>query len=84
MLDKIYDRCRCYPFHVKALRDYENAQVTAGGVMLADVDAKTMEVKGQRGMYVAGELLDMDGDCGGYNLTFAILTGRKAGESCHA
>lgn len=84
MMEKIYDRCRCYPFHVKALRDYENAQVTAGGVMLADVDAQTMEVKGQRGMYVAGELLDMDGDCGGYNLTFAILTGRKAGENCHA
>lgn len=84
MLEKVYDICRCYPFHVKALRDYENAQVTAGGVTLAEVDAQTMEVKGHRGMYVTGEMLDIDGDCGGYNLTFAILTGRKAGEHCHA
>lgn len=84
VLENVYDICRCYPFHVKALRDYENAQVTAGGVALAEVDAQTMEVKGHRGMYVTGEMLDIDGDCGGYNLTFAILTGRKAGEHCHA
>ena len=34
-------------------------------------------------MYSTGEMLDIDGDCGGYNLTFALLTGLRAGRACH-
>lgn len=55
--------------------------VTAGGVNLAEVDPKTMESKLCRGLYFAGEILDVDGFTGGYNLQAAWATGRLAGES---
>lgn len=58
---------------------WEGAQVTAGGVPLAEVDCRTMGSKKQPGLYLAGEMLDLDGDCGGYNLHWAWLTGLAAG-----
>ena len=57
------------------------AQVTAGGVTLSGVHAKTMESKLQKGLYLTGELLDVDGTCGGYNLQFAFATGILAGRA---
>ena len=56
--------------------------VTAGGVDLREVDPKTMESKICPGLYFAGEILDIDGFTGGFNLQAAWATGRKAGESC--
>lgn len=47
---------------------FENAQVTAGGVSTEEVEERTMESKLVRGMYFTGEILDIDGICGGYNL----------------
>ncbi len=55
--------------------------VTAGGVDLSEVDQKTMESKICPGLYFAGELLDIDGFTGGFNLQVAWCTGRLAGES---
>lgn len=60
---------------------WEQAQVTAGGVPLSEVDLSTMESRLCRGLYLCGELLDMDGLCGGYNLHWAFATGFTAGES---
>lgn len=82
-LHKIYYLCRRYPFHVRALKNYEQAQVTAGGIRLTEIQPETMECLGHPGMYATGEMLDIDGDCGGYNLTFALLTGLRAGRACH-
>ena len=80
---KIYRRCRRFPFHIQALKDFEQAQVTAGGICLEEVYPETMECRKYPGLYATGEMLDIDGDCGGYNLTFAILTGLRAGRACH-
>jgi predicted Rossmann fold flavoprotein len=55
--------------------DFSYAQVTRGGIKTADVDAETYESKLCKGMYIVGEALDVDGECGGYNLTFAFVSG---------
>ena len=59
----------------------ENAQVTAGGVLTKDFDPGTMESKLIPGLYACGEVLDIDGDCGGYNLQWAWSSGYLAGKS---
>ena len=59
----------------------ESAQVTAGGVVTEEFDSLTMESKLVPGLYACGEVLDIDGDCGGYNLQWAWSSGRCAGLS---
>ena len=59
---------------------FEKAEVTAGGVSLEDVDSRTMQSRRVGGLYLAGELLDLDGPIGGYNLQAAFSTGYLAGE----
>jgi len=55
------------------------AQVTVGGVDVKDINQKTMESKLVPGLFLAGEVLDIDGDCGGYNLQWAWSSGYVAG-----
>ena len=57
----------------------DSAQVTAGGIMTEDFDPNTMESRLVPGLYACGEVLDIDGDCGGYNLQWAWSSGRCAG-----
>ncbi len=57
----------------------DSAQVTAGGIVTKDFDPETMESKLVSGLYACGEVLDIDGDCGGYNLQWAWSSGRLAG-----
>ena len=57
----------------------DSAQVTAGGIVTAEFDPNTMESKLVPGLYACGEVLDVDGDCGGYNLQWAWSSGRCAG-----
>ena len=57
----------------------DSAQVTAGGIVTKDFDSETMESKLVPGLYACGEVLDIDGDCGGYNLQWAWSSGRLAG-----
>lgn len=59
----------------------DSAQVTAGGVITDQFDCHTMESKQVPGLYACGEVLDVDGDCGGYNLQWAWSSGRLAGIS---
>ena len=59
----------------------EHAQVTAGGVITDDFEPSTMESKILPGLYACGEVLDIDGDCGGFNLQWAWSSGRLAGIS---
>ncbi len=61
--------------------DFADAQVTCGGVSLDEVDPETMGSKLVPGLYFAGEILDMDGKCGGYNLYFAWASGFIAGKN---
>ncbi|RIK72400.1 MAG: hypothetical protein DCC67_19335 [Planctomycetota bacterium] len=60
---------------------FKKAEVTAGGVALAEVDSRTMQSKLCPDLYFAGEILDLDGPIGGYNFQAAFSTGALAGES---
>ena len=60
---------------------WDEAIVTAGGVSLEEVDPQTMQSRLVKGLYFAGEVLDIDGPSGGYNLQAAFSTGRLAGQS---
>lgn len=59
----------------------DSAQVTAGGIVTEEFDGQTMESRLIPGLYACGEILDIDGDCGGYNLQWAWSSGRLAGLS---
>ena len=66
-------------FRVSDYRGFEEAIVTAGGVRLTEVNEKTMESLLVKGLFFAGEVLDMDADTGGYNLQLAFSTGYISG-----
>ncbi len=70
-----------FTFPVEGTRGYKYAQVTAGGVKIEEVDLSTMGSLKAKDLYITGEVLDVDGDCGGYNLQWAWSTGFIAGES---
>lgn len=66
---------------IKDTKGYLDAQVTSGGVSLEEINLETMESKLVKNLYFAGEVLDLDGDCGGYNLTISFITGLVAGDN---
>ena len=70
------------PLTVKSIGPREAAIVTRGGVELRQVNPKTMESKLVPGLYFAGEILDLDGYTGGFNLQIAFSTGFAAGTAC--
>lgn len=78
---KILHLLKEFSLEVKSLADYSKANVTSGGVELSEVDPKTMGSKLIDNLYFAGEILDLDGPSGGYNLQAAWSTGYVAGES---
>lgn len=72
---------KSWKFDIGGFVGYERCVITAGGVSSVDLTAKTMESKLHKGLYFAGEILDLDGDTGGYNLQIAFSTGMLAGRS---
>ena len=77
-LNRITSNIKKLSFCPLSREDYEKAQVTSGGVRLSEIDLTTMESRKDTDIYVVGELLDVNGCCGGYNLTFAMLSGMQA------
>lgn len=73
--------CKSFEFTVSGTKGYDFAQVTSGGADTREFDRETMQSKKIRGLYCIGELLDVDGDCGGYNLNWAWSSGRLAARS---
>ena len=73
-----------FPFRVKAVGGFDEAMVTAGGVPLTDVNPKTMASKRVPGLSFIGEVLDIDGDTGGYNLQAAFSTAFAAARAITA
>ncbi|MFC1670889.1 NAD(P)/FAD-dependent oxidoreductase, partial [Spirochaetota bacterium] len=63
------------------VRNFDDAVAAAGGVDVNEIDPSTMESKLVKNLYFTGELLDIDGDSGGYNLQFAWSTGAIAGKA---
>ena len=68
------------PLHVNGHDGFEKAMITRGGVSLKDIDPKTMQSKLVRGLYFCGEVVDLDGPCGGYNLQWSFSSGYLAGQ----
>jgi hypothetical protein len=69
------------PLTIKSAGGFDNAMVTRGGVSLREVDPKTLQSRKIHGLFFAGEILDLDGPCGGYNLQWAFSSGWLAGAS---
>jgi predicted flavoprotein YhiN len=77
----ILDRMKGWRIPVAGTRGYPKAEVTSGGVDLLEVDSQTMQSRLIPGLFLAGEILDLDGPIGGYNFQAAWSTGHTAGEN---
>ena len=71
--------CKSVFLKISDTNGFDNAQVCAGGIPLAEINETTMESRCVSGLYLAGEILDVDGECGGYNLQWAWSSGYLAG-----
>ena len=79
--EKIADKIKNYRFSVVGTLGFDYAQVTHGGVNTQEIDPKTMESTRVKGLYFAGEVIDIDGDCGGYNLQWAYSSASVAAKA---
>ena len=70
-----------HSFEIIGTNSMQQAQVSSGGVLLNEINVSTMESLKMKDLYITGEALDVDGNCGGYNLGFAFTTGIILGES---
>jgi len=68
------------PFTISGHDGFNKAMITRGGISLKEIDPTTMQSKIVKGLYFAGEIVDIDGPCGGYNLQWAFASGYLAGE----
>lgn len=80
-LSEVVFKLKKIVFHIVDTKGYATAQVTAGGVAIEEVD-ESLQSKLAKGLYFAGEIIDIDGICGGYNLQWAFASGYIAG--CNA
>lgn len=72
-----------YSCDIMDTKGYDMAQVTSGGVYINEINSDSCESKLKKNLYIVGEMLDIDGICGGYNLTFAIISALKAAKSIY-
>jgi len=77
----LIDGLKGFPLDVIGYHSLDDAMVTQGGISLKEIDPRTMESKLIKGLYFGGEIIDVHGDTGGYNLQAAFSTGYLAGES---
>ena len=78
-LEALTKACGDFCLPVTGTEGFDSAQVTAGGLRSSDFDPRTLESRLVPGLFACGELLDVDGDCGGYTLQWAWASGRLAG-----
>ena len=77
--DKLIKLLTWTPLTITKDNDFQNAMITRGGINLKEIDPKTMESKICKGLYFCGEVVNLDGPCGGYNLQWAFSSGYLAG-----
>lgn len=82
VLEKIITVIKQMKYTVVSVKGFSDAQVTCGGIAGEEIDYATLELKKVKGMYVCGEIVNVDGDCGGYNLQWAWSSGAVAGKNC--
>ena len=80
-LERLCAACLDFTLPVTGTEGFDNAQVTAGGLRSSDFDPRTLQSRLVPGLFVCGELLDVDAHTGGYNLQIAFATGALAGQS---
>ena len=80
-IDKLLKLFTSFKVKITETNSFENAQVCAGGVNCDEINPLTMESKLVKGLFFAGEILDVDGACGGYNLQWAWSSGFVAGKN---
>ena len=80
-IDALARQLHAWKLPVQGSRGFAEAQVTIGGIDTADFDSASMQSWMVPGLYACGEVLDIDGDCGGYNLQWAWSSGRLAAVS---
>lgn len=78
--ENLFNNLVNFKVNIMDTNDFDNAQVCSGGLSLEEININTMESKLVSGLFVIGELLDIDGICGGYNLTIAWISGMLAGK----
>lgn len=81
VIDKIAFETKNKKYKVSSVKSFNDAQVTSGGIPAYEINYSSMELKSIRKMYVCGEIVDVHGDCGGYNLQWAWSSGYIAGEN---
>jgi hypothetical protein len=80
-LDKAIKSLKDWRFQVSGTRGWNEAEFTSGGINVSEIKAGTMESKLKPGVYLAGEILDVNGRRGGYNLGWAWASGLLAGQT---
>lgn len=78
-IKRLISLIKTFKTQITGTNPFSSAQVCCGGVDVREIDSRTMEAKKKKGLYLIGELLDVDGICGGYNLQWAWSTGAIAG-----
>lgn len=79
---KLTDTFKSLSINITATNSFDNAQIACGGVKLSELKKHTLESEKQKGLFFAGEILDVDGICGGYNLQWAWSSGYVCGINC--
>lgn len=80
-INMLFENLFSFTMNIIDTNNFESAQITSGGVSLYEINLLTFESKIVSNLYLTGEVLDIDGDCGGYNIAFSVLSGILAGES---
>ena len=80
-LEELVKKIKCFEFEINGNKGYKGAEVATGGINTKEIEAKTMESKKQKGLYIVGEVLDVDGDRGGFNLHLAWVSALRVGEA---
>lgn len=79
--ERIIDILTDWRFKIRGTKGWQSAQVTAGGIDTGEINKNTMESKLVKGLFFAGEIIDIDGKCGGFNLQWAWSSGFIAGQN---
>ena len=81
MRSHLLELLKAFPFTITKLRGFKEAIITQGGIDVSEINPSTMESKKVKGLYFAGEVIDIDALTGGFNLQLAFSTGHLAGLS---
>lgn len=79
-INKITALIKAFPLEVKGNYGFERSQVTVGGVALTEIDNETLALRKMKNAYITGEMINIDGECGGYNLQWALASGYNVGK----